>query len=93
MNYEGNYSCWTTICKNEKCGQTLFLDVIGPAEKFRVSLLPPFLSFKITCPDCKTENSYGPSNVEEQCLLNPPKDYRCKEFVDALRAASEVKKR
>jgi hypothetical protein len=89
MNYEGNYSCWTVICENKDCGQTLFLDVIGPYEKFRVTYLPIFTRFKITCPDCKIENSYGMSDVKEKNLLNPPKDYRCKEFLDAIKAASD----
>ncbi len=89
MNYEGNYCCWTAICKNEKCGQTLLLEVIGPAEKFRRRYLPLLTRFKITCPDCKVENSYGHSDVIEKNLLNPPKDYRYKEFLNAIRSASE----
>jgi len=24
MNYQGNYRCWTVICKTKECGQTLF---------------------------------------------------------------------
>ena len=89
MNYEGNYRCWVAICKNKECGQTLFLDVIGPTERYRFAMLPPFASFKITCPDCKTENAYGLTDVEEKNLQDPPNDYRCKEFLDALGAAYE----
>jgi hypothetical protein len=89
MNYEGNFFCWTVICKTKECGQTLFLDVIGPAEKYRRTRLPPFAPFNVTCEACKTEYSYGTSDVEEQNLKNPPRDYRCKEFLDALRAASD----
>ena len=91
MNYEGNYCCWTAICKNEKCGQTLLLEVIGPAEKFRRPYLPLLTKFKITCPDCKIENSYDMSDVKEKNLLNPPKEYRCIEFLNALKAATEAR--
>jgi hypothetical protein len=90
MNYEGNFRCWATVCKNKECAETLFLDVIGPAEKHRFAVLPPFASFKITCPDCRVEDFYSPSDVEEKNLNNPPMDYRCREFLDAIAAASKI---
>jgi hypothetical protein len=31
------------------------------------------------------------SDVKEKNLLNPPKDYRCKEFLYAIKEASEAR--
>ena len=82
------YRCWTVTCKAEGCGCLLFLDIIGRYDPVRFSVLPPFASFKITCPQCETEHRYGPLDVEERNLEDPPKDYRCREFLEAIRRAS-----
>jgi hypothetical protein len=79
-----DYQCWTVTCKTKGCGCLLFLDVIGPAQKFRHTLLPPLSTFVATCPECKEAHSYGASNVDEKILKDPPKDYRCLEFLKAI---------
>jgi hypothetical protein len=85
MNYEGNYHCWTVICKNKECGHTLLLQVIGPVEMRKFDALSHVIGFTITCQVCKKEESYGGSDVKMRELLNPPKDYLRHEFIDALR--------
>ena len=82
------YRCWTVTCKTDKCGWLLFLDTIGPKGDFRHSLAPPVESFTVTCPECKTPHLYGQSDLEERNLEDPPKDYRCQEFLEAVRKAS-----
>jgi hypothetical protein len=74
-------------CKTEQCGWPLFLDIIGPVEKFKHAVVPPMGRFTITCPECKIPQSYGAFDVEEMNVENPPKDYRCREFLEAIRTA------
>ena len=82
------FRCWVVVCKTEKCKVTLFLDVIGPRNRSLHAVVPPCLPFKITCPECKVEHLYRQSNLEEHNLENPPTDYRCMEFREAVRLAS-----
>lgn len=81
--------CWTVFCKTKDCGLPLFLDVIGPKGDFRHAVTPTFHPFSVTCPKCNTANIYGPFDLTEQNLEDPPQDYRCREFLDALHKASE----
>ena len=68
----------------------LFLDIIGPVQKFRHTLLPPLSPFTVTCPECSQANSYGASNVDENILKDPPKDYRCREFIQAIQNGGKI---
>ena len=92
MKYVGDYRCWTVVCKVDNCRCLLFLDVVGPANDFKHGLLPPLTPFKISCPECKMLNSYFFRDVDEKVLKNPPMDYRCGEFLTAIRTASESKR-
>jgi hypothetical protein len=84
-----NYSCWTVTCKNTECGGPLLLDVIGPADKFRHTMVPFFHPFTTACPLCKMSHSYGPVDLIELVFPDPPTDRPCKPFLEALRKASK----
>lgn len=79
--------CWIIACKTGGCGEVLFLDRIGPADKFAHTLLPPVARFIVTCPTCTNSHDYGHSDVKEADLENPPNG-RCSTFVEAMRKAS-----
>jgi hypothetical protein len=85
-----DYQCWAVTCKTKGCDCLLFLDIIGPAQDFRITLLPPLGPFTVICPECNKENSYGASNVEEKILKDPPKDYRCREFLRAIQNGGKI---
>jgi hypothetical protein len=85
-----DFQCWTVTCKAKGCGCLLFLDIISPARKFRHALLPPISTFTVTCPECNKANLYGASNVDERVLKDPPKDYRCREFLEAIQKAGAI---
>jgi hypothetical protein len=62
--------------------------VIGPQNRAVHAVVPACRPFKVTCPECNTENLYGQSDLEEHNLEDPPKGC-CKEFVDAIVGATD----
>lgn len=82
------YRCWTVNCKTDGCGVCLTLDVIGPDEKFKHTLLPPLMPFSVTCCDCKKSHTYTASDVEEKNIENPSLTNPCIAFLDAIAKAS-----
>jgi hypothetical protein len=82
------FRCWVVVCKTQSCKFPLFLDVIGPKNRSLHAVVPPCLPFKITCQECKVEHLYSQSDLEEHNLENPPSDYRCLEFREAVRLGS-----
>jgi hypothetical protein len=82
------YRCWTVKCKTEACGVCLTLDVIGPAEMYRHALLPPLLSFTITCCECERAHSYTAADVEERSVENSSLPDSSIAFLDALAKAA-----
>jgi hypothetical protein len=89
MSKVAYYRCWTVTCKTSGCNWLLFLDIIGQKDRAVRAKIPPLEPFTVTCPECKTPHSYGPSDLEERNLEDPPRDYRCMEFLEAVRKASE----
>lgn len=82
------YRCWTVNCKTDGCGVCLTLDVIGPDEKFRHTLLPPIAPFTVTCCDCVKAHEYTAADVEERNIENPSLTNPCIAFLDAIAKAS-----
>ena len=80
--------CWTVKCKTGGCGVCLTLDVIGPDEKFRHTVLPPLMPFSVTCPDCKRSHTYTASDVEERNIENPSRTNPSIAFLDAIAKAA-----
>jgi hypothetical protein len=88
------FKCWTVSCKTNGCmvaGEptVLFLDIIGPKDRTRRAIVPPFDSFTVTCEECKAENQFFPGDLEERNLVESPRDYRCGEFLKAVHDARE----
>jgi hypothetical protein len=82
------FRCWVVACKTQSCKFPLFLDVIGLRNRSLHAVVPPCLGFKITCQECRVEYLYSQSDLEEHNLENPPSDYRCTEFREAVGLAS-----